>query len=130
MVVKFRSVARPFFFLENDRPYRRGFLDLKKRVHDVRGGRPSGVAISTAATGDGDVDREFTWVKTSALAHHCGRIVVVVAAISVHGSRNRHWARTAVDQDFPTTPLATSNDAQVVVVKDSHYPVFFWFLFF
>ena len=88
-------------------------------MHDVRGGRPSGVAISTAATGDGDIDPTLTLTQTRALAENGGRIEVVVATASVNRSCQRCWARTAIDLDFPTTPLATTDNTQVVEVKDS-----------
>jgi hypothetical protein len=79
------------------------------------------VTISTAASGECNVDFVRTLARTRALAHNDGRIVVVVATTSVNRSRNRIRARFAVDLDFPTTPPATTDNAQIVVVKDSHY---------
>jgi hypothetical protein len=47
------------------------------------------------------------------------RIVVVVALISVQGRRNWYWARFAVYPDVPTTPLAMTDNAHVVVVNET-----------
>ena len=53
-------------------------LDLNESVHDPRAGRPPGVAVRTAATGQPNSDLVVAWAHAGAFAHDRGRVVVVV----------------------------------------------------
>ena len=97
----------------------RYLLNLHQRVHDPRGGRPTGVTVRTATSRQRDVHAVLPRRQAETLTHDCARIEVVVIAISVHGSRQRRRAGFAVHLHFPTTPLATAYNAQVIVVQDA-----------
>ena len=54
-------------------------LDLNQCVHHLKTGRPTGVAVRTAVSGDGYIDVMSTRVHSETLPNNRGRIVVVVA---------------------------------------------------
>ena len=93
-------------------------LNLNQRVHHLKTGRPTGVTVRTAALGDGYIDVVLTGWHSETLPNNRGRIMVVVILVCVHRSRQRRRARFAVHLHFPTTPLATAYNAQVIVVQD------------
>ena len=95
-------------------------LDLNQRMHDPRRGRPSGVTISPTIPRNSNVDGVFARSHAGTLAHDGGRIMVVVAFICVHRSRQRRSTRFTIHLQFPSTPLTVTNNTEVVVVQDPH----------
>ena len=89
-------------------------------MHDPRRGSPSGVTVGTACPRDGNIDAVFARSHTGTLTNDNGRIVVVVANLSVHRARHRRSTRFTIHLHFPATPLVTAHNAQVVVVQDTH----------
>ena len=54
-------------------------LDLNQRVHHLKTGRPTGVTVGTAVSGNGYIDVMSTRRHSETLPNDRGRIVVVVA---------------------------------------------------
>ena len=99
LLVGVRDVARA-------RKTRARLLDLNQRVHDPRRGCPTGVTISPTTPRDGNVDGVLARSHARTLTHDGGRVVVVVATVCVHRSRQRRSTRFPIHLQFPSTPLA------------------------